>query len=128
MINKNYAEDIRKCERIKFDQALYILTMYEKKIRKSSKLVGNNGIIDAETEMQDIISSWKNKWKMDLTKPILNCVTSVYPRILIDISKQNIPSVTFYYAMLNKFLTRLRTEHEDETNFKLVMQVYDRQV
>jgi len=85
-------------------------------------------VIDAETEMQDIISSWKNKWKMDLTKPILNCVTSVYPRVLIDLSKQNTSQVSFYYALMNKFLTRLRTEHEDETNFKLVMQVYDRQV
>ncbi len=35
MINKNYANDIRTCERIKFDQALYILTMYDKKIRKN---------------------------------------------------------------------------------------------
>jgi hypothetical protein len=128
MINKNYAEDIRKCERIKFDQALYILTMYEKKIRKNRKLIGNNGVIDAETEMQDIICSWKNKWKMDLTKPILNCVTSVYPRILIDLSKQDDRQLASYYALMNKFLTRLRTEHEDETNFKLVMQVYDRQV
>jgi hypothetical protein len=29
---------------------------------------------------------------------------------------------------MNKFFWRFRTEHEDETNFKLVMQVYDRQV
>jgi hypothetical protein len=35
MINKNHTSDIRTCERIKFDQALYILTMYEKKIRKN---------------------------------------------------------------------------------------------
>ena len=87
MINRNYAEDSRLCERIKFDQALYILTMYEKKIRKSKKLI-SNGVIDADTEMQDIIASWKNKWKMDLTKPILNCVTSVHPRIMIDLSQQ----------------------------------------
>ena len=86
MINRNYAEDSRLCERIKFDQALYILTMYEKKIRKSPKLIPN-GVVDADIEMQDILTSWKSKWKMDLTKPILNCVTSVYPRILIDLSK-----------------------------------------
>lgn len=49
MINRNYAEDTRLCERIKFDQALYILTMYEKKIRKSRKAIGNNGVIDADT-------------------------------------------------------------------------------
>ncbi len=36
--------------------------------------------------MQDITYAWKNKWKMDLTKPVLNCVTSVYPRILIDLN------------------------------------------
>jgi hypothetical protein len=35
MINKNHTSEIRTCERIKFDQALYILTMYEKKIRKN---------------------------------------------------------------------------------------------
>jgi hypothetical protein len=29
---------------------------------------------------------------------------------------------------MNKFFWRFRTEHEDETNFKLVMQIYDRQV
>ena len=91
MINRNYAEDARIVERIKFDQALYILTMYEKKIRKNTKTTPNNGVIDADTEMQDIISSWKSKWKADLTKPILNCVTSVYPRILIDLSKQPTP-------------------------------------
>jgi hypothetical protein len=86
MINKNYASDIRVCERIKFDQALYILTMYEKKIRKNRKNI--NGIIEADNEMEDIMYAWKNKWKMDLTKPVLNCVTSAYPRIIIDFSKQ----------------------------------------
>ena len=39
MINKNYTSDIRTCERIKFDQALYILTMYEKKIRKNRQSI-----------------------------------------------------------------------------------------
>ena len=33
MININPVRDIRTCERIKFNQAIYILTMYEKKIR-----------------------------------------------------------------------------------------------
>lgn len=33
MLNSNHVAEIRTCERIKFDQALYILTMYEKKIR-----------------------------------------------------------------------------------------------
>lgn len=61
--------------------------MYEKKIRKSKK--GTVGVVDAEAEMQDIFYSWKSKWKMDLTKPILNCVTSVYPRVLIDLSRQD---------------------------------------
>lgn len=39
MINKNHASEIRTCERIKFDQALYILTMYEKKIRKNRQAI-----------------------------------------------------------------------------------------
>lgn len=111
MINRNYAEDIRQCERIKFDQALYILTMYEKKIRKSKKNVGTNGIVDAETEMQDILASWKNKWKMDLTKPILNCVTSVYPRVLTNLERQEDPALANYYALINRFFARFRTEH-----------------
>jgi hypothetical protein len=126
MINRNHAEEIRACERIKFDQALYILTMYEKKIRKSRKSMP--GVVDADTEMQDIICSWKNKWKMDLTKPILNCVTSVYPRVLVDPSRQDHEQLANYYSLTNRFLARLRTEHEDETNFKLVLQVYDRQI
>lgn len=113
MINRNYAEDSRVCERIKFDQALYILTMYEKKIRKSPNSIGSNGVIDADLEMQDIIASWRSKWKMDLTKPILNCVTSVYPRILIDLAKPSTPELQMYYSSLNEFLTRFRTEHED---------------
>jgi len=50
---------------------------------------------------------------MDLTKPILNCVTSVYPRVLIDLSKQESEEMTNYYTLMNRFLTRLRTEHED---------------
>lgn len=107
MINRNYAEEIRSCERIKFDQALYILTMYEKKIRKSRRSIP--GVVDADTEMQDIICSWKNKWKMDLTKPILNCVTSVYPRVLVDLSRQDSEHLANYYATTNKFLARLRT-------------------
>lgn len=83
--------------------------MYEKKIRKSRRSIP--GVVDADTEMQDIICSWKNKWKMDLTKPILNCVTSVYPRVLVDLSRQDSEQLANYYGMTNKFLTRLRTEH-----------------
>jgi len=60
--------------------------MYEKKIRKHPKYIPQ-GTVDADNEMQDIIASWKNKWKNDLTKPILNCVTSVAPRILIDLNQ-----------------------------------------
>jgi hypothetical protein len=101
--------------------------MYEKKIRKSRKLLPN-GIVDADAELQDIIASWKSKWKMDLTKPILNCVTSVHPRILIDFNKQESPELEHYYKTINHFLTRFRTEHEDETNFKMVVQQYDQQV
>lgn len=78
--------------------------------------------------MQDIIASWKSKWKMDLTKPILNCVTSVYPRILIDLRTQDSKQLTNYYSIINQFLVRFRTEHEDETNFKMVLQMIDRQV
>jgi hypothetical protein len=85
-------------------------------------------VVDADTEMQDIISSWKNKWKMDLTKPILNCVTSVYPRVLVDPSRQDSDRLAAYYSLTNKFIGRLRAEHEDETNFKLVLQVFDRQI
>lgn len=53
MINKNYANEIRTCERIKFDQALYILTMYEKKIRKNrqniyKKTINQDKGIDAD--------------------------------------------------------------------------------
>jgi hypothetical protein len=100
--------------------------MYEKKIRKSRRTLP--AVVDADAEMQDIICSWKNKWKMDLTKPILNCVTSVYPRVLVDPSRQDNDALANYYSLLLKFLKRLRTEHEDETNFKLVLQDYDRQI
>jgi phosphoribosylformylglycinamidine (FGAM) synthase-like enzyme len=100
--------------------------MYEKKIRKSRRAIP--AVVDADTEMQDIICSWKNKWKMDLTKPILNCVTSVYPRVLVDPSRQDSDHLAAFYSLLTRFLARLRAEHEDETNFKLVLQVYDRQI
>ena len=109
MINRNLAEDIRVCERIKFDQALYILTMYEKKIRKRVK---GEGLVDADNEMQDIVCSWKNKWKNDLTKPVLNCVTSVHPRVLIDLPRNSLPPQLLHYQdTLNRFLARLRAEH-----------------
>jgi hypothetical protein len=101
--------------------------MYEKKIRKHPRNIPQ-GTIDADSEMQDIIASWKNKWKMDMTKPILNCVTSVAPRILIDLSQQQEDSLSRYYHTLNRFLMRFRTEQEDETNFKMIIQQYDRQV
>ena len=58
--------------------------------------------------MADIVCLWKNQWKNDLTKPILNCVTSVHPRVLVDLGKDE-----GYYATVNRFLGRLRAEHED---------------
>lgn len=84
MINQNKAADIRTCERVKFDQALYILNMYEKKFRVPLNFDPKDPI-DAEKEYENsIIKSWNKKWEMDLTKPILNCVTSVYPFVLYD--------------------------------------------
>ncbi len=67
--------------------------MYEKKIRKNRQILTKKSVnqekgVDADEELDDITYTWKNKWKMDLTKPVLNCVTSVYPRILVDYSNQ----------------------------------------
>jgi hypothetical protein len=45
---------------------------------------------------------------MDLTKPILNCVTSVYPRILIDLSNQSNLSLFDFYQVTGKFIQRMR--------------------
>lgn len=115
MININHVRDIRTCERIKFDQALYILTMYEKKIRVRIK----NDSINAEQEYENVINSWKSKWKADLTKPILNCVTSVPPRLYLD-DDIRAPPFAQYNKIMSTFFSRLRIEHEDETNFKLI--------
>ena len=82
MINRNHSAEIRTCERVKFDQALYVLTMYEKKIRSR---IEEERIIDAEKAYDEsIVNSWNNKWRMDLTKPVLNCVSSVEPRVYLD--------------------------------------------
>jgi hypothetical protein len=114
MINKNYTNEIRTCERIKFDQALYILTMYEKKIRKNrqniyKKTMTQEKGVDADEELDDITYAWKNKWKMDLTKPVLNCVTSVYPRILMDFSNHSsTPKLSSFYSTLSQFIRRMR--------------------
>lgn len=118
MINKNYTNEIRTCERIKFDQALYILTMYEKKIRKNrqsiyKKTVNPEKGVDADQELEDITYAWKNKWKMDLTKPVLNCVTSVYPRILVDFGCQKNEKLGNFYRTIGQFIRRMRAEHED---------------
>lgn len=50
---------------------------------------------------------------MDLTKPILNCVTTVYPRILIDLRNQKNSKLNIFYVIFTKFIQRLRAEHED---------------
>lgn len=59
---------------------------------------------------------------MDLTKPVMNCVTSIYPRVFYDLSdpeKANTHTID-YIKVMEKFIKRVRAEHEDETNFKLV--------
>lgn len=61
--------------------------------------------------MQDIVCSWKNKWKNDLTKPILNCVTSVYPRVLVDFSRVDNNQLYNFYKITRNFLERFKTEH-----------------
>ena len=82
MININPIRDIRTCERIKFTQAIFILTMYEKKIRPPIQYDPDKGL-DADEEIDKIIHAWNNKWKMDLTKPVLNSVISVNPRVYL---------------------------------------------
>lgn len=87
MLNKNSVSEIRTCQRIKFDQALYILTMYEKKIRNQIKFDGDRALdLDREYD-QKIVHSWNGKWKIDLTKPLLNCVTSVSPRVILKMEE-----------------------------------------
>ncbi len=45
---------------------------------------------------------------MDLTKPVLNCVTSVYPRILVDFSNQKNPKLNSFYKTIGQFIKRMR--------------------
>jgi hypothetical protein len=63
---------------------------------------------------------------MDLTKPVLNCVTSVYPRILVDFGAQKNERLEGFYRRIGQFVKRMRAEHEDETNYKFVLNNYDR--
>jgi hypothetical protein len=63
---------------------------------------------------------------MDLTKPVLNCVTSVYPRILVDFGVQADERLEGFYRRVGQFVRRMRAEHEDETNYKFVLNNYDR--
>lgn len=61
---------------------------------------------------------------MDLTKPLLNCVTSVSPRVLLDISDgedemKEETELDKYNTVFLQFIRRMRAEHEDESNFKL---------
>ncbi len=46
---------------------------------------------------------------MDLTKPILNYVTSVNPRILLDLRNQKNPKLGYFYKIFSKFIQRMRT-------------------
>ncbi len=61
-----------------------------------------------------------------MTKPVLNCVTSVYPRILVDFGVQADERLEEFYRKVGQFVRRMRAEHEDETNYKFVLNNYDR--
>jgi hypothetical protein len=63
---------------------------------------------------------------MDLTKPVLNCVTSVHPRILVDYGYQKNGRLRNFYQTIGQFIKRMRAEHEDETNYKFVLNNYDK--
>lgn len=82
-------------------------------------------MLDAEKEYDEkVVRSWNGKWKMDLTKPLLNCVTSVSPRVLLDIDSQEEEmreqnDLDNYNRVFLQFVRRMRAEHEDESNFKL---------
>lgn len=56
---------------------------------------------------------------MDLTKPILNCVTSVEPRVFLGLHNQD-EDIEQYNQYMLTFIRRMRAEHEDESNFKLI--------
>jgi hypothetical protein len=45
---------------------------------------------------------------MDLTKPVLNCVTSVYPRILVDYGYQKNVKLGNFYKTIGQFIKRMR--------------------
>lgn len=98
-MNPDCSSDIRQVERLIFDNSIYLLTMFDKKIpsfnhsvnwenkdtrnhnRSSTFLDKTN--IDCDNFKQDAIKNLSR----DLTKPIWNCVTRVDPKIIY--SKQS---------------------------------------
>ena len=90
--------------------------MYEKKIRLPIDK-SEEKILDADEELDKIIHAWNNKWKMDLTKPVLNSVISVHPLVYLGEGETEFNK---YNNLMKDFIKRLREEHEDETNYKLI--------
>ena len=92
-MNKDYSSDIKQVERFMFDNSIYLLNMFEKKIdsfintktKKQREKDLNvyrqeNNRCDPNTFFDDPIKILAR----DLTKPIWNCVTKIDPHVYID--------------------------------------------
>lgn len=137
-MNPDCYSDVKLAERFFFENSIYLLNMFEKKLdsfinskpkkvreRERAELFHVSNIIDPDARNEDPIRILSK----DLTKPIWHCVTKTDPVALcIKNGKQgDAPEMV---AAMNDlfacFLLRLKHEHEDESNLRIGMAMTDR--
>lgn len=138
-MNPDCSSDIRQVERLIFDNNIYLLTMFDKKIPSFSNSINwenkdsrkqnretnlhTGTIIDCDNFKQDVIKNLSR----DLTKPIWNCVTRVDPKIIYgkESAMEPIEIINIVSKLLALFCGRLKNEHEDESNMRISLQAIE---
>jgi hypothetical protein len=124
-MNPDYYSDVKLAERFFFENSIYLLNMFEKKVdsfinnktrqareRDRSELMHPLNKITFENKNEDPITALRK----DLTKPIWNCVTKTEP-VVLSVGNNNKldgpPVVAAMNDLFASFLLRMKHEHED---------------
>lgn len=136
-MNPDYYSDVKLAERFFFENSIYLLNMFEKKLdsfinsksrkgreRERAELFHVSNIIDPDAKNEDPIRILSK----DLTKPIWHCVTKTEP-VAVCIKNGKPGDCPEIVAAMNDlfacFLLRLKHEHEDEGNLHIRLSIVD---
>jgi hypothetical protein len=130
-MNPDCYSDVKLAERFFFENNIYLLDMFEKKVdsftsnktrqgreRARNDLMHQSNILNIDNRSEDPIRDLSR----DLTKPIWNCVTKTDPLVLSLENSHKIegqPLVAAINDLFGRFLLKMKHEHEDESNFRM---------